>query len=85
MDKQENGEIEAIMLEEYLDNLDTGEKVVITKLDNGNLDVSEYDDVIKENKRLQELVKKINRLIEYNSYDECGEFKDNDIWNMKLD
>lgn len=79
MDKQE------MMLDEYLDNLKTGEKVVITKLDNGNLDVSEYDDIVKENKRLQELVKKINRLIEYNSYDECGEFKDNNVWSMKLD
>lgn len=79
MDKQK------MMLEEYLNNLKTGEKVVITKLDNGNLGVSEYDDVIKENKKLQELVKKINRLIEYNSYDEAGEFKDNDVWSMKLD
>ena len=79
MDKQD------IMLEEYLDNLDTGEKVVITKLDNGNLDVSEYDDVVRENKRLHELVKKINRLIELHENNKCGEFKDNDIWSMKLD
>ena len=79
MDKQE------LMLEEYLDSLKTGEKVVITKLNNGNLGVSGYDDVIRENKRLQDLVKKINRLIKYNSYDEYGEFNDNDIWSMKLD
>ena len=63
MDKQE------MMLEEYLDNLKAGEKVVITKLDNGNLDVSEYDDIVRENKRLQELVDKIkciqHQLIQY--------------------
>lgn len=75
MDKQENGEIKPLMLEEYLDTLNTGEKVVVCKLPNGNLNVIKYD----------ELLDKINRLIEYNSYDECGEFKDNDIWSMKLD
>lgn len=75
MDKQENGEIEEIMLDEYLDNLSPGEKVVICKLSNGNLNVVKYD----------ELLDKINKLIEYNSYDECGEFNDNNIWSMKLD
>ena len=75
MDKQENGEIKEIMLDEYLDNLKTGEKVLVCKLENGNLNVVKYD----------ELLDKINRLIEYNSYDEVGEFNDNNIWNMKLD
>lgn len=75
MDKQENGDIKEIMLEEYLDNLKTGEKVLVCKLENGNLNVVKCD----------ELLDKINRLIEYNSYDECGEFNDNNIWNMKLD
>ena len=75
MDKQESGEIEPIMLEEYLDSLKTGEKIVICKLDNGNLNVLGYDEILN----------KINRLIEFNSYDECGEFKDNNVWSMKLD
>ena len=75
MDKQESGAIEPIMLEEYLDSLKTGEKVIVCKLPNGNLNVVKYDEILD----------KINRLIEFNSYDECGEFKDNNVWSMKLD
>ena len=76
MDNQESGIIEPIMLEEYLDNLKPGEKVIICKMQNGNLNVVEYDDF------LDRVEKYINKLFEFNSYDECGEFDDNKFnWN----
>ena len=75
MDKQENGEIKAIMLNEYANNLKPGDTVIMRRLENGNLKIMTSD----------ELLDKINKLIEYNSYDECGEFNDNNIWSMKLD
>lgn len=75
MDKQENGEIEVTVLNEYANSLKPGDTVIMRRLENGNLKIMTSD----------ELLDKINRLIEYNSYDECGEFNDNNIWNMKLD
>lgn len=75
MDKQENGEIESVMLNEYANSLKPGDTVIMRRLENGNLKIMTSD----------ELLDKINRLIEYNSYDECGEFKDNDVWSMKLE
>lgn len=46
MDKQESGEIKPIMLNDYADNLKVGDTIIIHKLENGNLNVITYDELL---------------------------------------
>ena len=82
MDQQENIEIPVIYLNDYANSLKFGETVVITRLENGNLNIITHDEAVE---KLEKLIKYIDKIFKFNSYDECGEFKDNNVWNMKLD